>query len=255
MERITSKNNQLVKDVKRLITSAGERAQKGLFVLEGARLCFDVLNSDYGVKYFFAVPSALEKYKSETGRIIECAEQSFVITDEIAEKLSDTKSTQGIFAVCKMKTERASLDKKVIALDGVQDPANIGAIFRTAEALGIKSIIMYNCCDIYNPKTLRASMGGVLRLVAQKCESLADTLLSLKNEYKIYSTVPSDSAEKITDIDFSSPCVLVIGNEANGVSKEVKAVSDKLVTIPMRGNAESLNASAAAAITMWEMLR
>ncbi|MBR7072291.1 MAG: RNA methyltransferase, partial [Eubacterium sp.] len=164
MERITSKTNQLVKDIKRLITSSGERAEKKLFVLEGARLCFDVLNSDYGVKYFLITESAFEKYSENAEKLEAVSEKAYIISDEVSEKLGETKNAQGIFAVCKMKESAPGLTDKVIALDNVQDPANIGAILRTAEALGIKSVITYNCCDIYNPKTLRASMGGVLRL-------------------------------------------------------------------------------------------
>ena len=255
MERITSKTNQLVKDIKRLITSSGERAEKKLFVLEGARLCFDVLNSDYGVKYFLITESAFEKYSEKAEKLEAVSEKAYIISDEISEKLGETKNAQGIFAVCKMKESAPGLTDKVIALDNVQDPANIGAIFRTAEALGIKSVITYNCCDIYNPKTLRASMGGVLRLAPVESLNLAKTLDGLKGRYKIYSTVPASAAVKITDVDFTCPSICVIGNEANGVSEEVKAVSDAFVTIPMNGNAESLNAAAAASIVMWEMLR
>lgn len=255
MERITSKTNQLVKDIKRLISSSKERAQNRLFVLEGARLCFDVLNSDYRVKYFLITPAAYEKYKNSADSLCEKSAQSYLITEDLASKLGETKNTQGVFAVCEMKAEKQELGKKVIALDGVQDPANMGAIFRTAEALGISSIITFNCCDIYNPKTLRASMGGVLRLTPVESENLEETLSSLKGEYKIYSTVPDSDAAVITKTDFNFPCVCVIGNEANGVSEGVKVVSDKLITIPMQGSAESLNASVAASIVMWEMVR
>lgn len=255
MERITGKNNQLVKDIKRLTASSGARKENGLFVLEGARLCFDVLNSDYGVKYFLITEAALEKYPAEAGALEAKSEKAFMISEEAAAKLGETKNTQGVFAVCTMLENSNPPCEKVIALDNVQDPANMGAIFRTAEALGIKSIITYNCCDIYNPKTLRASMGGVLRLMPEECKSLAERLAELKGEYKIYSTVPSAEAQSITEADFSGKTVCVIGNEANGVSEEVKEISDKLITIPMQGSAESLNASVAAAITMWEMLR
>ena len=98
-------------------------------------------------------------------------------------------------------------------------------------------------------------MGGVLRSEVAETESLEETLLELKGEYKIYSTVPDQSAEKITSLDLSGKVICVIGNEANGVEENIKALSDALITIPMKGNAESLNAGVAAAITMWEMLR
>ena len=148
------------------------------------------------------------------------------------------------------------LGKKIIVLDNVQDPSNVGAIIRSAEALGIDTIITYQGCDIYNPKAIRSSMGGVLRMNICNVDDLCAELKDLKSKgYMIYSTVPDNNAMKITEIDFSLPSVCVIGNEANGVEDEIKAASDLLITIPMLGRAESLNASVAASITMWEMLR
>ncbi len=255
MERITSRANQLVKDTKKLMTSSRERREKSLFVLEGARLCFDVLNSVYEVKYLLITENAYDKYKESADELIACAESAYLISEDIAAKIGETENTQGVFAVCKMKKESAEPDDKMLALDCVRDPANIGAIFRTAEALGIKTVIVYDCCDLYNPKTLRASMGGVLRISVIESEDLEKTLTSLKGDYKIYSTVPDENAKSITAVDFSDKAVCVIGNEANGVEDNIKNISDALITIPMKGNAESLNAGVAAAITMWEMLR
>ncbi len=255
MERITSKTNRIVKDAKKLITSSRERKSRGLFVLEGARLSFDVLNSLYKPEYILCTEAAYDKYKSDIEKLVEISKEAYLITDEISEKLSDTQSSQGIFAICKIADGEPVLGDKIIALDNMQDPSNIGAVFRTAEALGIDGIITYNCCDIYNPKVLRASMGGVLRLRPYETDDLEAALRELKKTHGIYSTVPSSDAVKITRTDFTSPCVCVIGNEANGVEENIKALSDALITIPMKGRAESLNAAAAAAITMWEMLR
>lgn len=257
MEKITAKSNQLVKDTKKLITSSKARNKSNLFVLEGARLCFDVLNSVYRVKCLLITQKAYDRYCETVDKIISIAESSYIISDDIADKLSDTTNCQGIFVICMMKDEeKKDYGKKVIALDNVQDPANVGAVIRTAEALGISDIIAYNCCDIYNPKTLRASMGSVLRMNVCLCNNLENELLSLKNKgYNIYSSVPDRTAKPITGIDFSAPCVSVIGNEANGVESNIKNISDELVTIPMQGRAESLNAGMAASIIMWEMLR
>ncbi len=256
MEKITSKNNSIIKDTKKLITSSKARAQCGEFVLEGARLCFDVLNSVYGIKNLFITEKIFEKYPLEISAMIDKAERSYMVSEEVAEKLSDTENPQGIFAVCPMiKQNGKPQSQKLLALDNVQDPANMGAIIRTAEALGIEEIIAYNCCDIYNSKVLRASMGSVLREKIFVCDNLEECLKELKSEYRVYSSVPSREAKKITEIDFSKSCVCVIGNEANGVEDNIKAISDKLITIPMLGNAESLNASVAASIIMWEMLR
>ena len=255
MDRITSKTNNVIKDTKRLITSSSARNKQGLFVLEGARLCFDVLNSVYKVKILLVTEKLYAKYTAETDELAKVSESVYLITDEIAGKLSDTATPQGIFAVCRMQESTAQPGNKVVALDKVQDPSNVGAVIRTAEALGIDSIILYDSCDIYNPKALRASMGSVLRMNTLLTDDLEKLLTELKGEYNVYSTVPSSSAVNINSIDFSSPSVCVIGNEANGVEECIKAISDKLVTIPMKGNAESLNAGAAASIVMWEMMR
>ena len=255
MERITSRNNTIIKDTKKLITSSRERKSRGLFVLEGLRLSFDVLNSVYKLKYLLFTDTAYNAHGEKLDLLISRAEEAYLITEELAEKISDTKTPQGVFAVCEMRKGEDKLGDKIIALDGIQDPANIGAVFRTAEALGISGIIISNSCDIYNPKALRASMGGVLRIIPTETDDLEKMLTELKKTHRVYSTVPDRSALAITEADFSAPCVCVIGNEANGVSEGVLALSDLLITIPMLGRAESLNAGAAAAITMWEMLR
>ena len=146
--------------------------------------------------------------------------------------------------------------KKYIALDNLQDPANLGAILRTAEALGIGGAILYNCCDAYNPKALRAAMGSSLRLPMIISDNLVRDITELKaNGFSVFATVPDRDAQDITKISFPASSVCVIGNEGNGISDEVKAASGNLVTINMLGRAESLNASMAGAIAMWEMLR
>lgn len=259
MEKITGKNNDLVKNVKKLLSSSKERKAQGLFVLEGARLVFDVLNSLYEIKYLIISDSAYDKYKNELPVLEKRAERSFIITDDLAARLGDTQSSQGVFAVCKMRS--ASNDMlnpkgRHIALDNVQDPSNLGATVRSAEALGIDTVIIGGGCDMYNPKALRASMGSMLRINIIHSASAADFLKPYSEKgMMIYGTSPSKDATPITDVDFSNGAVCVIGNEANGISNEVKELCNDLITIKMLGNAESLNASVAAAITMWEMLR
>ncbi|MCM1114579.1 MAG: RNA methyltransferase [Clostridium sp.] len=259
MEKITGKNNDLVKGIKKLLSSSRERKEKGLFVLEGARLVFDVLNSFYKVKIFLVTEDILAKYSSECDSLIRLAEQSYIISKDVSSKLTETKSAQGVFAVCECKGDedfRFVSNGKYVALDNVQDPGNLGAIVRTAEALGIDGVLVGGGCDMYNPKVLRSAMGSMLRINIKQTNDLSSLLADMKRSgFKLYGTVPSSSAQPITNIDFSSGAVCVIGNEANGISDEIKECCDKLVTIKMLGRAESLNASVAASITMWEMLR
>ncbi len=257
MEKITSKSNNLIKEVKKLFTSRRHRMQNQKFVLEGARLCFDVTESDCKPCTLLLTEAAAEKYGDKCTALIDYFPKAYFITDEIAHKISDTQSSQGVFAVCEMRGDEfvPELGKKYIALDQIQDPANLGAIVRTAEALGINGAVLYNCCDVYNPKALRASMGGMLRLPFVQSENLAADIRKYKKAgFSVYAAVPDSSAKDITKTEFRGSDICIIGNEGNGVSDEVLAECTQL-TVNMLGRAESLNASVAGTIVMWEMLR
>lgn len=259
MEKITGKNNDIIKNVKKLLSSSGQRGKQGLFVLEGARLVFDILNSFYKVKYFLITPCAYEKYRHYADRLAEVSYRSYLISDDVSAKLSDTKNPQGVYAVCSVRSEEQFEfvnGGRFIALDCVSDPGNLGSMVRSAEALGIDGVIVGGGCDIYNPKALRGSMGSMLRINILQCKDLRDQLLKIKSlGMPVYATTPDSCARSVKEVDFSSGGLCVIGNEANGVSDEIRAVCDESITIKMQGRAESLNASAAAAIVMWEMLR
>ena len=165
MDKITGKQNQLIKDTKKLLVSAKARRDVRSFVLEGARLCFDVLHSFYTVTLVLVTADCMARYPAECARLCDRAGRAVEISSEVADKLAETEHTQGIFCVCKMPEENPTIETgRFIALDGVQDPSNLGAIARSAEALGIAGLLVYNCCDVYNPKALRASMGSLLRL-------------------------------------------------------------------------------------------
>lgn len=256
MDTISSKNNTVIKYAKKLLTSSKFRRDNCQFVLEGARLCFDVLCSDYSVDTLLITQQVMDKYPNQSAQLAGVARHSYIITHDIAQKLGDTTTSQGVFVICDMMVTAAGYGNRMVALDNVQDPANVGAIIRTAEALGIDGVVVAGGCDIYNPKALRASMGSALRLNIVTCDDLADTITQLKAEgYGAYATVPHRTARSITDIDFGHKAICVIGNEANGVSVEVMDACDSSITIPMPGRAESLNAGVAASITMWEMMR
>lgn len=258
MDRITSRNNEMIKNTKKLLSSHRHRQLQGLFVLEGARLCFESLSSDYEVSLFLFTEDIEKKYSAECAALCQKAEKAFVITDEVAEKLSDTQNPQGIFAVLKMKASRSLPlpPGRYIAFDGVQNPLNLGAAVRTADALGAAGAVCHNCCDIYNPKALRSSMGSLLRLPVYVSENLsADLKAAQGHGCAVYSAVPDRAAEDIRGIAFGDFSVCVIGNEANGISQSVLDISDRLVTIKMSSAAESLNALAAASILIWEMTK
>ena len=150
------------------------------------------------------------------------------------------------------------IDKgKYIILENTQDPANLGAIARTAEALGLSGLIVStNGCDPFSPKAQRAAMGALVRFPLYLSQDISADIKSLqKKEFSVFASVVSDADCNISDVSYDGSCAVIIGNEANGVTEQLKSVADKKITIPMGGRAESLNAAAAAAIIIWEMVK
>lgn len=261
MEKLTSKTNDRIKYAVKVRESASFRRAEGVFFVEGARLCADAAISSVQVLSLFVTPQASEKYEDYVRLAAEKAERCFEITEEIALKLSDTKSPQGVFCLCKMLDKNTIIGKikyngKYIALDDISNPANFGAVVRTAEAMGLDGVIVGGGCDIYNPKSQRAAMGSLFRMDIITTDELPALLKSLSAEgMEILAGVPDSDAEKITSVNMECGIVAVIGNEGNGISQATREVATKLVTIPMKGRAESLNAAAAASIIIWEMMR
>lgn len=254
---ITSKDNSLIKLISKLQTSKKCRYENGLFVLEGLRICKDALDTGTMFDKLIISKSALEKLRTEIEILSENANECIEIPDYIFEKLSDTKSPQGVLAVCKMlknNTEKIDINGRYLAFENVSDPSNLGAVARTCEALGVSGIILSNDgLDPYSPKVLRASMGTMLRIPLFILDDFANNLASLP--HKKYACVVDRDALSIKTADFKNGSIVIIGNEANGITNETKAVSDFEVTIKMTGKAESLNAAAAAAIAIWEMMK
>ncbi len=260
MELISATSNNKIKAYISLVAKRKERKEQGLFVLEGLRLCMDAYRSGYPVRELYVTKSALEKNKEEIESLIAISERCYEITDAIAEKMSDTKTPQGVFCVMSFLDKSECSNKidiigKYILLENVQDPANLGAISRTAEALGITGLIVSGGCDVYSPKALRASMGALLRLPVIVTENVTETIQKAqKDGMKVFASTPDSSAVSIKDANFSGGVITVIGNEANGVTEDTMNCCDEKITIRMTGKAESLNAGAAASIIMWEMV-
>ena len=259
MNRIDSVNNEKIKYAVKIATSSSRRKEDGLFFLEGLRLCRDAALTGVKIRMAFFTDKAYEKNQEDALFISEKAEESHLVSVPVANKMSLTENSQGFYCLCEntgvLSEKDIDVKGKYIALENVRDPSNLGAICRTAEALGINGVILCGCCDRYSPKSQRAAMGSLLRLPVTLTDNLPETLLRLKEQgMKLYATTPDENAAVITKSDMTGGAVSVIGNEANGVTDETFAVCEKL-TIPMKGRAESLNASMAAAITMWEMMR
>ena len=244
---ISSKDNLRVKQLVKLQKSARFRRQSELFVAEGLRVCADAMRSGAVIKTLYVTEQAAEKYSSQYEQLSAYAEETVMLADNIFAAVSDTQTPQGFLCTIKTLDKTIQFDTikdsgKFLALDNVQDP-NVSGVILSAD-----------CCDIYNPKVVRGSMGAVYRVPFMICGSIA-AFLREHPELHSYAAVVDKDAEHITDTAFCAPCVAVIGNEGNGLGEETIAVCKHRITIPMKGNAESLNASAAATIIIWEMLR
>lgn len=255
---LQSRTNEKIKEYCRLTVSAKYRRKQGLFTLEGLRLCADAAQSGCKVETLFLTADAEDKGGERLEILLASAQHIFTVTDEVAGKLADTVSTQGVFCVLQMLPETpfaVQKDGKYVVLDNIQNPQNLGAIARTSEAFGVNGLIVGGGCDRYNPKALRASMGSLLRLPVFETADLAAAVTEIGKTVPTFATVPDSTLQSICTQDFSGGAAAVIGNEGNGVSDAVLSAVQKRVTIPMRGNTESLNAAAAATVTIWEMMK
>ena len=259
---LTSKDNAAVKNAVKLMSSAKERREQQCFIAEGVRLCGEALENGCEIVEVFYTAPARAKYTETVEKLEAKAEKAYLITNEIADKIADTVSPQGVFVVGRMIQNHIDLDDiktdgMFIMLENVQDPSNIGAVFRTAEALGLNgAMLTSDCCDPYNPKAMRASMGAVFRLPYLIVDDVVATMNACKaKNMRPIASVPGGDASKITSIRFFKGVIMCVGNEGNGLTEQLKSVCGERVTIPMNGRAESLNAATAAAILMWEMVR
>ncbi len=260
MEKITARTNDKIKYAVRLGESASLRKEAGEFFLEGARLCFDAAQTGIEIKQVFLTAKAMLKYEEYISEIISNCGICYEISVEVSQKLSGTESAQGVFCVCGVKssggTDEIKPDGKYIALENIQDPSNLGAICRSAEAIGLDGMIVSGGCDVYNPKALRASMGSLLRMNVIQSDSLKNVISQANQKGMLtLASVPRNTATDIRRIDMSGGVICCIGNEGSGLSPEVIDSCKMQAVIPMNGRAESFNASAAAAIMSWEMKR
>lgn len=253
---ITAKDNPKIKRVAGLVSSAKKRREAGLFVLEGSRLCEEALKENISVAELYFTSDAEKQHTELINALAKKAVFNSLVSKEVFSKISDTNSPQGILLTVSLKEEFNNRFKgKWLGFERIADPSNLGAAARTAEALGFNGIILSkNGVDPYSPKSLRASMGALLRIPVFVAEDFNKQVLKLKESgFVVSGAVVNSDAKKINKVSYSTDEIALIGNEAQGLTEEVKCLCDRLITIPMKGRAESLNAAAAATIIMWEM--
>ena len=244
---ISSRENKIVKQTISL-QKKSSRQKLSLFVAEGKRISQEALLwAKDSISYFLISESFNAKNPDFTDGF-----ETYMLPDDLFSKVCETENPQGILCVIKFLSASSSLSSNVLILDEVSEPGNMGTILRTADAMGFKSIfITKGSADIYNSKVIRSTMGSIFRLNFHFEEDYAFINKLKEKEYKILSAALKNSVS-LEETPVFSKNAIVIGNEANGISREILSMSDIITKIDMIGNAESLNAGVAAGIIMYK---
>lgn len=248
MERITSLKNPRVLLWRSLKERKGRR-ESGCFLAEGRKMAEEALRSAFPVEALLVDEARAAEFSLPEHVPV------YLLPENVLSSVCDTKTPQGIAAVVRAQSS-AALGRRLVALDAVQDPGNVGTIIRTADAAGLEGVLLSDqCADVFSPKTLRATMGSIFRMPIQVTSDLPAALNRLRAEgYSILSS-QLDGEPFYQRSPVGERFCLIVGNEGNGISDAVKATATHRVKLPMRGGAESLNAAIAAGIMMYDLMR
>ena len=253
---ITSTSNPQIKRLLQLQKKSKAREEENVFVVEGLRMFLEV--PEERVEKVYISETLYNRKKHELNLDKFSVE---ILSDGVFSHVSDTKTPQGILCIVKQKKEllESLLDltnPHFIILDNLQDPGNLGTIVRTAEGAGVDAVFMSrDCVDIYNPKTIRATMGSIYRMPFLYVEDVLQFMDLLKQKnVKTYAT-HLEGQHSYDKEDYTGGTAILIGNEGNGLSDEISEKAKQYIKIPMGGQLESLNAAVAAAILMYEASR
>ena len=253
---ITSASNQRVKNLVNLIQKAKARREQDVFITEGIKMFLeadmDRIKEVYVSESFFEKGTAREK-------IEQCNYE--VLSDELFKKVSDTQTPQGI--LCVMRQYHYELDDLFqkenplfLILEDIQDPGNLGTMMRTAEGAGVDGVIMTKATvDIYNPKTIRSTMGSIYRMPFMYTDDLPGVMKQLQEKKVTLYAAHLKGNSFYHELDFKGGTAFLIGNEGNGLKEETAQAADVYMKIPMQGQVESLNAAVASVILMYEAAR
>lgn len=258
MQIISSKDNEIVKQIKKL-KDKKYRDIENAYIVEGIKLVKEALQENANIKQIVLCDDCEKVENISKELMYEIAKHNCIyVTNKIFKYISEVQAPQGILAVIEKNNANGEIDYNediIVALDDIQDPGNLGTILRTVDSIGLKQILVSKgTADSYNPKVVRSTMGAIFRVKIIECENLEQTLKEIKkHKFKIVvSSLQTDNS--VYDIKYNKK-VVVIGNEANGVEKSIQEVSDEKIKIPMLGKTESLNASVATGIILYEYVR
>jgi TrmH family RNA methyltransferase len=250
LEYITSRKNQIIMHIRQLARNGAARREEKLFLCDGEKFLKEALQCGMEIETILwqeGVPGSTSLPETTA---------QYIIPSDLMEYISPLKNSPGPVFTVKMRPLPApTLYHKVIILENVQDPGNVGTVIRTANALNVQTVILCGACaDLYNPKTVRSTMGAIFRqqVLEMNVEQLTRFIRS--NDLRLYGAALRDDARDIREISHS-PWAIAIGSEGQGLSPALLNACDELLIIPMNTESESLNAAVAAALCMWEMTR
>ena len=277
MHRITSKDNEFIKHIKKL-KDKKYRDEAGEYIIEGIKLIEEAIQENAQIKQIVICEENEKTNAISKSLMYEISKYDCVyVTQKVFNTITQVTTPQGIFAVASkgdtlgteekvslsssledFPNQKMSIDYKediIVALDDIQDPGNLGTILRTVDSCGLKQLLVSKgTVDCYNPKVVRSTMGAIFRVKVIECEDLVKTIKEIKRHHFKLQVTALDSDKTIYDVNYKKK-IVVIGNEANGVSKAIQDLADEKVKIPMLGKTESLNASVATGIVLYEYTR
>ena len=254
---ITSKDNETIKHIRKL-KEKKYRDEYGEYIVEGIKLINEAIEEKQNVKTIIVCDNCNKEALNQNS-MYEVAKLDCIYVDEkVFNTITEVKNPQGILAVVEKQNKEKQINFNediIVVLDDIQDPGNLGTILRTVDSVGLSQIIVSKKSgDVYNSKVVRSTMGAIFRVNVIESENLKDTIKEIKkHKFNVIST-SLDTDKGLYDINLNKT-VIVIGNEANGVSKEIQELSDIKIKIPMLGKTESLNASVATGIVLYEYVR
>lgn len=253
---ITSTGNAQVKELLQLQKKSKARNERNVFIVEGIKMFSEAPRNR--IEKVFISETLFNRKKQELnldGLKVE------ILSDKVFSHVSDTKTPQGILCIVRQKKTKleeifAQNPAHLMILDNLQDPGNLGTIVRTAEGAGVSGIILSkDCVDIYNPKTIRSTMGSIYRMPFLYVEDLENTIDEVKKQdIKVYAA-HLQGKNNYDEENYKTGCAFLIGNEGNGLRDEIAEKADIWVKIQMQGQVESLNAAIASSILMFEVCR
>ena len=244
-QRITSRKNPLLQQVKKLLSSKKAREEAGVFVADGTKLLREA------VKYYPGLDTVIlsDGVEAEVPSHVRVIR----VPGDVMESISPMASPQGALFLCRFPEEtKLTVQPGMLLLDGIQDPGNLGTILRTADALDVSVVLLEGCADPYSHKVVRASMGAVLRTQVMQSSWAEVRTACQKAGIAVGVTALSDRAKDLRQAELGKMAV-VIGSEGQGIRKEILDSADAELIIPMNPHCESLNAAVAATIVMWQM--